>query len=119
VGNQEQLLQHTLNHEIPLTQALGIEVLEVTEDSVTLQAPLESNINHKSTAFGGSLYSLSVLAGWGLIFSRLKALNLQAHIVIQESNIQYLRPVKQDLLASCGISSEKAFKRSIEMFRRG
>lgn len=118
MGSQEQLLQQTLNHEIPLTQAMGIEVVEVTESSLRLRAPLENNINHKSTAFGGSLYSLSVLAGWGLIFSRLKALSLQAHIVIQESNIQYLRPVKQDLLASCHISSEKAFKRSIDMFRR-
>ena len=118
MGSQEQLLQHTLHYEIPLTQAMGIEVLEVSEESVTLRAPLENNINHKSTAFGGNLYSVAVLAGWGLIFSRLQALNLQAHIVIQESSIQYLRPIKQDLRASCRITSETAFKRSIEMFRR-
>jgi len=63
VASQEQLLQQTLKHEIPLTQATGIKVFEVTEDSITLRAALENNVNHKSTAFGGSLYSLSLLTG--------------------------------------------------------
>jgi thioesterase domain-containing protein len=116
VGSREQRLQHTLNQEIPLTRAMGIEVVEVTNESVRLRAPLEDNINHKSTAFGGSLYSVAVLAGWGLIYTRLQALGLHAHIVIQESRIEYLHPVKQDIEAVCQIESERTFERLIRVF---
>lgn len=118
MDSREQQLQHTLNHEIPLTRAMGIEVVEVTESSVRLRAPLENNINHKSTAFGGSLYSVAVLAGWGLIYTRLLSLGLGAHIVIQESRIEYLQPVRQDIEAHCLIESERTFERFIRAFEK-
>jgi thioesterase domain-containing protein len=65
-------LQKILYSEIPLTKAIGIEVCEFTGLSLTLKAPLEKNINHKCTAFGGSLYSVAVLSGWGLIYLLFK-----------------------------------------------
>ena len=65
-------LENVLHSEIPLTREIGIEVVDYTGDSLTLKAPLEKNINHKCTAFGGSLYSVSVLSGWGLIHLLMK-----------------------------------------------
>ena len=49
-------LQKVLNEEIPLTNAIGISVESCDSLSLTLAAPLHKNINHKRTAFGGSLY---------------------------------------------------------------
>lgn len=114
----KQLLQTTLHHEIPLTRAIGIEVEKASTDSVTLTAPLENNINHKSTAFGGSLYSVAVLAGWSMIFMRLDAAGIKAHIVIQESNIEYLHPIANDIRAKCSIDSEDRFQKFINIFKR-
>jgi len=111
-------LQQTLHHEIPLSQAIDLTVIDASPDAVTLQAPLAPNINHKSTAFGGSLYCAAVLAGWSLIFVRLRELGLAAHIVIQQSDTRYLAPVTGDIRARCHIGSEEAFARTARLFEK-
>ena len=57
-------LEQLLHQDIPLTQALGLSVLDWSHGELRLSLPLAANLNHKSSMFGGSLYSLSVLAGW-------------------------------------------------------
>ena len=111
-------LQEILHSEIPLTNNIGIQVGEYTDLSLTLHAPLENNINHKCTAFGGSIYSVSVLSGWGLIYLLLEKHNLSGHIVIQESNTQFLKPVEADLSATCSFESMEQKDKFIRMFKR-
>ena len=111
-------LQEVLNSEIPLTNHIGIQVGKHTDLSLTLHAPLKNNINHKSTAFGGSIYSVSVLSGWGLIYLLLKQHNLSGHIVIQESNIKYIKPVTTDITATCSFTSTEQQDKFIKMYKR-
>lgn len=113
-----KLLQDVLHTEIPLTKHMGLSVVESTELSLTLSAPLENNINHKSTAFGGSLYSVSVLSGWGLISLLLKKHDLSGHIVIQESNIKFIKPVNSDITAKCSFLSTQQCDKFITMYKR-
>jgi thioesterase domain-containing protein len=95
-------LERTLHAEIPLTRAMGVCVAQFDATGLTLRAPLEPNINHKSTAFGGSLATLATLAGWGLLQLLLRE-QLPATVVIQESSVQYLRPVAEDMQATCSM----------------
>jgi len=95
-------LERTLHAEIPLTRAMGVRVAHFDATGLTLRAPLEPNINHKSTAFGGSLATLATLAGWGLLQLLLHE-QLPVTVVIQESSVQYLRPVAEDLQATCAM----------------
>ncbi|MDH5258361.1 MAG: thioesterase domain-containing protein [Gammaproteobacteria bacterium] len=111
-------IQTVLNSEIPLTNAIGIKVDEYTGNAIKISAPLENNINHKNTAFGGSLYSVSVLAGWSLIYALLKENNLQGHIVIQESNIQYLNPVTGKIVAESQFMDELQINRFLKQYER-
>ncbi len=111
-------LQDVLHTEIPLTQHIGLSVVEHTDLSLTLSAPLENNINHKCTAFGGSIYSVSVLSGWGLIYLLLKQHNLSGHIVIQESNTKFIKPVSSDIKAKCSFLSAKQHDKFINMYKR-
>jgi len=111
-------LQKVLNNEIPLTNAIGICVEDYTDNAIKISAPLENNINHKNTAFGGSLYSISVLAGWSLLFALLKENNRQGHIVIHESNIRFHKPVNGNIIASCQIDDEIALNRFLKIFDR-
>ena len=111
-------LQEVLNSEIPLTNYIGIQVGEHTDSSLTLHAPLKNNTNHKSTAFGGSLYSISVLSGWGLIYLLLEKHHLSGHIVIQESNIKYIKPVTTDLTAKCSFTSSEQQDKFLKMYKR-
>ncbi len=97
----EQQLEALLHEEIPLTRALGIRATAYDGRCLALSAPLAPNINHKLTAFGGSLYSLAVVCGWGLVHLKLAEAGLHKHIVIQESSIRYLRPVNTDMRATC------------------
>ncbi len=111
-------LQEVLNSEIPLTSHIGIQVGKHTDLSLALHAPLKNNTNHKSTAFGGSIYSVSVLSGWGLIYLLLKKHNLPGHIVIQESNIKYIKPVTTDITAKCSFTSIEQQDKFIKMYKR-
>ncbi|MGD2118449.1 MAG: thioesterase domain-containing protein [Chromatiales bacterium] len=110
-------LEQRLHRQIPLTQAIGLRVSRLDAQEIRLSAPLENNFNHKLTAFAGSLYSAAVLAGWGLLASRLEALELHGHIVVQDANIRYLQPVNGDIDARCRISDAAAFDRFINLFR--
>jgi len=99
--NRLHELQETLAREIPITKHLGITVVSYDDEGLTLKAPLRQNINHKSTAFAGSLNALLTLAGWGLLWLLVKERDMQVQIVIQESMSSYLRPVTRDFSAQC------------------
>jgi len=92
-------LQARLLEEIPLARHMEIRVLCSDRRSLLLSAPLAANSNHKGTAFGGSLYSVAVLAGWGLLTLELEARGIDAQIVIQECQVDYLLPVSGDFTA--------------------
>jgi thioesterase domain-containing protein len=110
-------LQAVLLEEIPLTRAMGLSVTEAGPNRVVLRAPLEPNHNHKRTAFGGSLYSLAVLAGWSLLWIRLKQSELKGHVVIAKSEVEYLRPVIEDLVATAA-ADEAVLAQAVEVYRR-
>jgi thioesterase domain-containing protein len=96
-----QALQATFDHEIPITREIGIRVALYDGEQLALAAPIERNINHKATAFAGSLNSVGTLAGWGMIWLLLKELDIAGTIVIQDSANHFRRPVTQDFTAIC------------------
>ena len=109
-------LQELLAQEIPLTRAMGVEVLDYDGYGLVLSAPLAPNINHEWTAFGGSLYTLLVLAGWGLLMLRLREEIGDKHIVIQQGHVEYLRPVAKDFTARASLPQD--FERFLHTYRR-
>ena len=92
-----QDLAALLQKEIPLSQHMGVRDFKVASDEVSLLLPLKPNINHKSTLFGGSLYSASALACYGLFLAGLRENGVDTNnIVIAEGNIKYTNPVTAD-----------------------
>jgi thioesterase domain-containing protein len=94
-------LEGFFRREIPVTRCMGVSVAGFDGRALLLKAPLAKNLNHKRTAFGGSLYTLATLAGWGMVRLILEGSGLEAHIVIQEGSLAYRRPVLGDFLARC------------------
>jgi thioesterase domain-containing protein len=86
---------------IPLTRALGVEVLEVGPRGVELGAPLAPNRNHRQTAFGGSVSALAMLAGWGWLRSKLDDSATPPQLVIQRQAMEFLLPVDDAFRARC------------------
>lgn len=93
-----QQLEQTLHREIPLTRAMGVTVVRLDAHGLVLRAPLAPNLNHKHTAFGGSLATLATLAGWGLVQVLLRE-QAPVTVVIQDSTVDYRHPVTADFEA--------------------
>ncbi len=113
-GFGRDYLQHRIVSEFALARPMGIVVDCADDAAVVLRAPLAPNANYKGTAFGGSLYSLAVLAGWAWVTRHLAARGMAADAVIQESSMRFLTPVQGELRASavapCGTQIDKFYK---------
>ncbi|OLK26447.1 YiiD C-terminal domain-containing protein, partial [Xanthomonas oryzae] len=60
MSRDSRYLEAILHHDIPLTRSLGLRVEQWENHELRLQVPLQPNINHKSSMFGGSLYCAAV-----------------------------------------------------------
>jgi thioesterase domain-containing protein len=109
-----EYLQNRIDREIMLAKPMGVIVESADETGLVLRAPLAPNSNHKGTAFGGSLYSLSVLTGWAWITRFLATRQVDADAVIQESNMRFLAPVHGEMRACIQIPAEA----DIDKFQR-
>jgi len=111
-------LQATLDAEIPITAAIGLKVAGFEAGALTLAAPLAPNINHKDTAFAGSLNAVLTLAGWSMLWLIARREMISAKVVIQDSAIRYLRPVACDFAAECRLPVGADVERFLLTLRR-
>ena len=111
-------LQATLHTEIPISKEIGITVGAYDDGCLVLHAPLAPNINHKDTAFAGSLNAVATLAGWSLVWLVLDEAALSGKIVIQDSAIEYLRPVTSDFAARCCLPGSDELSRFLTILRK-
>ncbi len=111
-------LQQLLHREIPLSRALGVTVRACLASGVILWAPLEPNLNHRQHAFGGSLSTVALLAGYGFAWAMLRRYDLTASVLVQESTTRFLRPVTQDFTATCAAPPSDGSERFLDMMRR-
>lgn len=113
-------LERYLHEHIPISRPLGVRVVAAGADVVRLGAPLEPNLNHRQTAFGGSLSALAILAAWSWLYLRLGGPGFGGRIVIQNHSVEYLAPAEGDFMAECaapGAELWTRFARALE--RRG
>lgn len=96
VPNEAEKFFHS---QIPITRAMGVRVVTCDEAQFIVEAPVGLNRNHLRTAFGGSINAVATLAGYGLLWSALRERN--AHVVIGESSIRFLRPVREMIRGVC------------------
>ena len=119
MNRDSRYLETVLHHDIPLTRDMGLKVLDWHDQQLRLYLPLDANVNHKSTMFGGSLYCGAVLVGWGWLHLRLRELGIDdGHIVIQEGQISYPLPVTGTAVARCPAPDEKAWERFLTLYQR-
>lgn len=108
-------LQQVWRTGIPLAAAMAIEVLDFTDDRLRIQAPLAPNINVHGSAFAGSLYGVCALAGWGLLWLKLRQHSLAGHIVLAEAHINYASPVLETICCECAFDPAQ-HDRQLERF---
>ena len=93
--------------KIEPAKAMQISVVSYSSDGLELAAPLAPNINDKGTAFAGSISSMLVLAGWGLITLRLREAGIQADVMVSKSETNYQRPIRADMHSRANVDAEQ------------
>lgn len=110
----EKNYKESLLKSIPVVAAMDVDIVEITETSLILKAPLTTNINYEGTAFGGSLNTLGILSCYLLVHHILKCEEIPfSSLVIQDSSIQYLKPVDGDFYSRSECCNTKAFLNSL------
>jgi thioesterase domain-containing protein len=108
-------IQELLYRVMPITRAMGVVVESYDGARLVLTAPLEANVNHLGTAFGGSINTLAVLSGYGLLWIELE--DTECHLVLRESAISYEHPVRVELRAICVRPAAEVLDAFRERFR--
>jgi thioesterase domain-containing protein len=87
------------HQQIPITRAMGVQVVAHDENEFVVEAPVALNSNHLGTGFGGSINAVATLAAYGLVWVELR--DQGVHVVVAESSIRFLRPVRKTIRAIC------------------
>lgn len=87
------------HQQIPITRAMGVRVVAHDENGFVIEAPVALNSNHLRTAFGGSINAVATLAAYGFLWLGLH--DPSVHVVVAESSIRFLRPVREKIVAIC------------------
>lgn len=107
----EKELETFLRSRIPLSAAMAVEVRSASPAAVVILAPLAPNLNHRDTAFGGSVSAVAILAAWSVLYVRMQAEGLAGRIVIRRNSMSYDRPVAADFTATAAAPADADWAR--------
>lgn len=107
-----------LHEHIPVCKAMGIEVLEANWKGSRIRLPLCENMNHRDTAFGGSISTAGILVCWLLINLRMRELQESPKIVVQTSETSFLTPIADAFEAGCQIDDEAQWDRFLSIYQK-
>jgi thioesterase domain-containing protein len=112
-------LQRYLHDRIPLAHAMAVEVRAATPAGVELYAPLEPNINHRDTVFGGSASAVAILAAWSALYVRMRSEGRAGRIVIRRNRMSYDRPITSGFTASASSPDDTAWAKAVAALAKG
>lgn len=97
---------------------MAVRIVGNDARGLTLEAPVSANSNHLRTAFGGSINAIATLAGYALLWLELGE-NSAVHLVVVESSIRFLRPIRETIRATCLRPSEQEQRAFLAEVARG
>ncbi|MBN1648415.1 MAG: YiiD C-terminal domain-containing protein [Spirochaetales bacterium] len=107
-----------IHEHIPVTAAMDFSVSEYSDTRIVLSAPLDTNINHRQSVFGGSISSLLIMSAWAYMYAILQTLGEKGTIVIQNSNVNYYKPIRNDFQAESIEAEKSEYERFVRMLKK-
>jgi len=114
-----QDIEQYLYQAIPLAQAMGVKVRQADGEQVVLAAPLEPNINHCATVFGGSAAAVATLAGWLLVYRQLQVLGVRGQVMVRRSQMDYQKAMHGAFTAHTLPLADTAWQRMVAALAKG
>ncbi|MEX0609846.1 MAG: YiiD C-terminal domain-containing protein [Balneolaceae bacterium] len=115
--NAKEIENYLYTH-IPITKALGVKAVAFSREEIKFSAPISKNINHRSTAFGGSISSLLITTGWSYVRLLFDEFETIPQIVISKSTTQFLHPILSDFTSELIIPDADTLKNFMAMYKR-
>lgn len=98
-GAELENLKKRLQQDIPITAAMGLELVSYDGHTLHLAAPLTLNHNDKGTAFAGSISTTATLAGWALLMLWSQQHVGECQVAVSQAEIRYRKPILTDFYA--------------------
>lgn len=114
----QQEINDFLSQTVPLFSAMQARLDRCDDHGLALVAPLPPNINDKGIAFGGSMAAIAALTGWALTRVTLREHGETAEIVITDSILKFLKPVREDIIAECARPDMAVIRDFITSYRQ-
>ena len=114
-----QRFEAECRQDIPLLTAMHLSFVTFDDLMLTMEAPLEPNINNKGTAFGGSIASICLFGGWAV--STLAFMDNDIHnteIVVFKNELTFERPARGHLTVQAYIKPDD-FEACLARLRAG
>lgn len=106
-------LENVLLSKIPICRHMKIKILQADKKQISIEGDLEANHNHLGTAFGGSLSSLMILAGYCQVFQLIEG---KGHVLLKSSTMNFRRPVEQNIVAVSHPPSEQDLQQFVKVY---
>ena len=115
-------LERLITEKMPITEHLEFSLVADDDGRVRASAPLQPNVNHMGSAFGGSLSMLATVTGWAMMHrvveDAVEDMKRRVEVMIQESDIEYMRPVYENISVVCERPDEDTLERFQQMLDR-
>lgn len=113
------LLDEFFDQHLPITHYLNMRCHAFSGDAFSLAIDLQPSLNDKLTAFGGSLYCLCVMNGWGMIYLQCRQRGINPNMVISRAEIKYRAPVADEIIvAQCFQADSNYWDQFVDDVRR-
>jgi len=111
-------LQDYVDVHIPIVKANRLEFLEVNLNRVSVGGALSDHVNHRNSAFGGSLSTALILAAWARVRLWTETFEPRAVIVIADQRVKFTLPVLADFAADTRPVSPDVFEKARQQLDR-
>src|SRR5690606_17316518 len=97
---------------------MEVRVPATDERRGALAAPVDPDLRHPDTFFGGSAAAVATLAAWSLLYLRLLRDGIDARLVIHRNTMEYKRPIAGEFTATARLDDEAAWEQFVTTLRR-
>ena len=107
-----------IEENIPITKAMGMTIQALNRNEVRLSAPIAQNINHRGSAFGGSIDSLFLTTGWAFIRFLIDHYKPTPIIVGSKGSTNFIKPILEDFEAALVMPTDSEIDKFLSTFDR-